>query len=370
MKSYSKEVNRIATDVHAFLSRTFTSVNLEGPPVDSDALKGKPVMAVCTHRSHTDYFILGAVANTLGIENVRFAAGDNLTDLPYIGPKFKSLGAFPVSREKATGRSYLKYLCSQVVDMLNDGDNMIVFPEGGRSYRGNMMKIRGGIIGAHVLSQWRNRDKKHYYLPAAISYEQLPELRYFDMLERGRTLRKGAKGKMVKKARGNLFYFGADAIAFSKFLLANKVGAHYGNVYIDYDEPVAVEDLVDLDALHNKKQKDEFYAHRAAMQQVGDRIYQKFQSLLRLLPMHILAGAMVGKLECGRKEAVEQCGRIMDRLHTQDRNVKSLEGLSEREIVAQGMRQLATMHGVSVRHGRLQVKKSTVVKYYAAALQD
>ncbi len=57
-------------------------------------------MIVSSHRSHLDYILLGIHCSKLGYRNLRFAAGDNLTRMPYIGTKFASLGAFPIYRNR------------------------------------------------------------------------------------------------------------------------------------------------------------------------------------------------------------------------------------------------------------------------------
>jgi len=60
---------------------------------------------------------------------MRFAAGDNLTNLPIIGPKFKAFGSFPIKRSSSLNRSYIINLSNRVVGMIEDNDSIIVFPK-------------------------------------------------------------------------------------------------------------------------------------------------------------------------------------------------------------------------------------------------
>ena len=104
MNSYHQAVVRAIKGVNAFFETTFTSVIVEGPELDIAALSRDPVMLVSSHRSHVDYFVVGSIFNRMGFKNLRFAAGDNLTKLPWIGPKFLNYGAFTVERDTGFDR--------------------------------------------------------------------------------------------------------------------------------------------------------------------------------------------------------------------------------------------------------------------------
>ncbi len=360
-------MTRVSDKVENFLKRTFNNIYLSGPDLKPEELRIHPTMAVCTHRSQLDYFLLGWHLHVMGVQNIRFAAGENLTDLPFIGKKFQSFGAFPIRRAKRLGKNYLRELSSQVVTMLNDEDNIIVFPEGGRSYKGNMMEIRGGIIGAQVLAQAQSPEKTFVFLPFSISYEQLPELPYFNMLERGKAL-KTKKGPL-NSLTGDLLYFGADAIAFTKLLLFNRIGVKYSNVYLDYDKPVAVNDLVDLKKHYLPNARDEFSANRASMQIVGTAIHQKFLRLYRLLPSHILAAYLKENPSSSIKACEEGIKSIVEKVHKQQRNCLSIQNMSDAELVERGIEQLKKMKSVKVKNQTVEIKRAEIVQYYSASIE-
>ncbi|MBD3391083.1 MAG: hypothetical protein GF418_03420 [Chitinivibrionales bacterium] len=360
-------LNRLASRVGSFLENTFAAMHFEGPALDPAYLGRLSLMPVCTHRSHTDYFILGSFLHRIGVHNIRYAAGDNLTGLPLIGPRFLSWGAFPVSRTRAMNRTYVRTLCEQVVAMLNDGGNVIVFPEGGRSYKGNMMEIKYGLIGASIVAQWRNPEREHAFFPLTISYERLPEVRYFETLEKGRAIRK-ANGYLLNRIRGNMLYFGADLMACTEFILANKSRKKHGEVFIDYREPVRVSDIVDLKECYSAKARDDFSAFRRAMQVAGNHLFEEFMRLYRLLPIHICAAATGGDRSCPRAAVIDRAGTIVARARDQKRNTKSLDTLTEEQIVDKGTEQLAALRAVTSRRNTIVVRRPSIVSYHAASI--
>jgi len=359
---------RVADNVRGFLHKTFDHIYCDGPPIDAREASKMSVMPVCTHRSQADYFIFGISLFDLGFNNIRYAAGDNLTELPFLGTKFRKMGAFPVERAKVMNRTYVRRLCEQAAGMLLGGDNIVVFPEGGRSYGGHMMELKNGMIGACLVAQWRNPDKAYYFFPAAISYEKLPELLYFDMLQKGRKLRGDSNGNVLKRLRGNMYYFGADIIAFSKFMIANKFNVTYGDVYLDYDAPVAVNDLVDLRSAYKPGARDDFSALHGAMQTVGDLMRRRFLALYRLLPMHVVSYIIDKKRPQTRSAIVQQVEGLVESLRTQQRNTKSLDHCSAEYIVDKGLEQLGAYRAVSARNNRIRIRKQSVITYYAAAI--
>jgi glycerol-3-phosphate O-acyltransferase len=366
MNDYHSTLAKTTIKTERFFKRTFARFIVDGPPIPEDVTTC-PSMIVSTHRSHADYFIVGTVFHQKGINNLRFAAGNNLTEFPYIGRKFKNWGAFAVARDKSSGKNYVRALCNQVVEMLEKGDNIIVFPESGRSYKGNMMDVRGVILSALVIAQAHDLQKKHFMVPVAISYEHLPEHPYFKMLEKGKAIRKEKCG-FLKRVYGNILYFGSDLIAFAKFLLANKLGINYGTVYIDYSQPVAIQDIIDIQSLNNAQAKDDLTAHRVSVQKICEFIYQQFMMLYRILPMHIVASILSTQGTSDTVKIREHVNSIVIALEKAHCNLKSISPLSVAEIVEQGIGQLCTIGAVAVDNGTIRIREQSILDYYAAAI--
>ena len=367
MKNYQKALSEASTKVDPFVKNTFSRITITGPALSFGELSGSPIMVVCTHRSHLDYMLLGNEFHKLGLYNLRFAAGDNLTNLPYVGEKFLSYGAFPVYRARATNRKYVFELCNQVITMLNQGDNIIVFPEGGRSYSGEMMEMKYGILAANILAQYHSPEKQHLYLPVTISYEKLPELLYFETLKRGRRLLK-QKGGGIQKTVGNTCYFGADIVAFAKLLSARYFGIHYGEIFIDYGEPVPVNDMVDIKKYYAPGKRNEFFAHKVSIQKVGETLHTWLFQLYRILPEHIVAALLLQSESYTRAEMIKRVPDIVAGLQKEKRNCKSLVTLREDEIVEKGIHQLCFSRAIKVKQNKIEIRSRNIIHYYAASV--
>ena len=368
MSEYHKALCNAKTVAESLLQKTFSNVYVEGPSISAEKLNSCPTMAVCSHRSHLDYILLGIELNKLGFCNQRFAAGDNLTNLPYIGSKFKSWGAFPVYRARAKNRNYLFQLCNQVIKMLDNGDNVIVFPEGGRSYNGNMLDMKYGILAANIIAQYLSPEKKYFYIPITLSYEKLPELHNFEILEKGRRLIK-QNISFFHKIIGNAYYFGADFFAFAKFLTAHKLGIHYGDVFIDYKEPVAVNDIVDLKKNYASGKRNEFFAHKVSIQKVGEEVRKWLLQLYRILPMHIVAAILTKSGSCTQSEITHKIPEIVVSLEKANKNCNSFITMSEKEIVEKGIEQLRFSKAIVTKTNKIEIKNIKILKYFTASLE-
>jgi 1-acyl-sn-glycerol-3-phosphate acyltransferase len=351
-----------------FFNRAFR-VHVTMPVGALDQLNGSMVMVVSTHRSQTDYFFLGWKLFEKGLKYLCIAAGDNLTGLPVIGKMFSSFGAFSVSRDLAFRKGYVRQLCMDVVAMLEAGDPILVFPEGGRSYGGNMMDPKGGILLAAIVAQARNPGKKVMLLPAAVSYEHLPELPYFDMLGKGKEMRKKAANP-VTRLLANFLYFGADVLAFGKFMLRTRLGFSQGEAFIDIGTPFSLGDIVDIKANFNESAREELSGHQTSRRVISEKIYFIFQSLYRLLPEHAVAGVLKENPGATRSDAAAAIREMRKRLAHQGRNTKTLDSLTEDQIVAIGLKQLRHKNAVAVRGGTIMIKKQSIIDYYASALME
>ncbi len=323
-------------------------------------------MIVSSHRSHLDYILLGIHCSKLGYRNLRFAAGDNLTRMPYIGTKFASLGAFPIYRNRVKRRKYVLELCEQVAAMLDGGDNVIAFPEGGRSYGGAMLKMKSGLIAANVIAQCRSPHRQHYYLPFTVSYEVLPEISYLSWLEEARRLRRDPH-RWVRRAAGSCLYYGADLAAFAGFVLLGRFGSRYGNVYLDYAEPFAVGSVIDVKNTCAPDARNVLVAHKVATRRLAEEIRRYLLRLYRILPMHVVAYELKNG-HTRRGDITARIPAIVGLLEAQGRNCRTLNALSDREVFEQGTAQLRHLNAVAVHAGDVSPIKADIVNYCAHAV--
>ncbi len=365
MSSFHQAVCNVIGKLDLFFEKYYSSINLCGPELDAAQYQEYPLMFACTHRSHMDYILIGYELHKKGFKNMRFAAGDNLTKLPYVGPRFTSLGAFTVSRDNGFERNYVRNLCDSVISMLNRGEPIIVFPEGGRSYSGAMLELKNGILGAAVLAQAKDPDKDVFLVPVAVSYELIPDLPFFNLLMKGKQLKKKSN-PFFKRIIGSLFYFGADLFAYLPLFLDKARKKKFGNVYIDYKAPVSVRSIVDVKKNRNEKARDDFSAHRVSMQQVSSYLQKELLSLYRILPVHLVSFLLKNGIDTVEKLEA-QTDSLIAKLRENNRNAELVSKLKPAEIVKQGLDILKQQKAISFKT-EINIRKQFIIDYYSAAV--
>lgn len=367
MSSYYDVVNGVHDSVDSFFKSNFGNIHIRGPHLNAQEIQKRPLMVICTHRSHIDYILIGILLHKLGFKNLRFAAGDNLTGLPLIGPWFKSLGAFTVERDNGFERNYVRNLCSNVVTMLEKREPVIVFPEGGRSYSGANIELKSGILGAAILAQAKELSKDVNLLIMSVSYEYPPDLPWFKILQKGKKLRK-RNNNIFKRIIGNAYYFGADIMAFVPMFFSKYNGRKYGDVYVDYKETVPVRSIVNIEKNRISNARDEFSAHRISMQKTGEEIHKCFISIFRLLPIHIVAVLLKSKSQVSLSELEDQVPSILNFLDNENRNIESLKPVTAAQLIESGVSQLLRLNAITLKNKNVSIKNRNVIDYFAAAI--
>jgi len=367
MSSYHQAVANVSSEVKRFMEETFTKIEISGPELDPKSLNSTPLMLVSTHRSHVDYFLAGNIFHYRGFNTLRFAAGDNLTKLPWIGPRFTSFGAFTVERDTGFNRHYVRDLCFKVVDMIEKGETVLVFPEGGRSYSGAMLDIKIGILGASVISQANNIDRDVHYIPVAVSYESPPDLPWYAMQLKGKSWRKRSN-ILPKRLLGNLLYFGADICAFVPFFFARKFRKKYGAAFVDYGKPVSIRSIIDVLAKKAEKARDDFSAHRNAMQELSEIVHKQLIRLYRILPAHVVASYLQKEGNGSRNACRHYFTETIAKLESDGRNTTQLLLHSPEENVEIGCKLLKRMKAIKVKNDSIIIRNPALISYYAATI--
>ncbi|HLV33374.1 MAG TPA: 1-acyl-sn-glycerol-3-phosphate acyltransferase [Chitinispirillaceae bacterium] len=369
MSSYHDVVCGVHNSVDNFFKSNFSNIHIRGPYLDASKIQKRPLMVISTHRSHIDYILIGILLHKMGFKNLRFAAGDNLTGLPVIGPWFKSLGAFTVERDNGFERNYVRNLCRNVITMLENREPVIVFPEGGRSYSGKAMEIKSGVLGAAILCQAKNLSDDVNLLIASISYEFPPDLPWFGLLQKGKSLRRRSNN-IFKRIIGNGYYFGADIMAFLPMLFSRYTGKKFGDVYVDFKETVSVRSIVDIEKNHIPNARDEFSAHRVSMQKAGEVIHKNFLSLFCTLPIHIVAVLIKGKLKVSINQISENVPSLLHFLSSENRNIEMLKKVSATQLVESGISQLLKLNAITINNDIIYIKNNDIINYFAAVIGE
>src|SRR5882672_8562073 len=133
------------------------------------AARGHRIVYASNHKSHTDYLVEPLVLDDNGIRPPLIAAGINLFGGP-LGLIHKHVtGAIPI-RRNIKDPAYLITLKAYVAVMLNRHD-LFFYPEGGRSYSGELKAAKTGLFNAAL-----GADRTDLVIiPVAIAYDLVLE---------------------------------------------------------------------------------------------------------------------------------------------------------------------------------------------------
>src|SRR6476620_11657792 len=135
----------------------------------SSAVRSHRVVYASNHKSHTDYLVEPLVPDDNGIRPPLIAAGINLFGGP-LGLIHKHVtGAIPI-RRNTKDPAYLITLKAYVAEMLKKHD-LFLYPEGGRSYSGELKPAKTGLLHAALTASEPNL----VIVPVGISYDLVLE---------------------------------------------------------------------------------------------------------------------------------------------------------------------------------------------------
>src|SRR5437870_5511736 len=133
------------------------------------AVRSHRLVYASNHRSHTDYLVEPLVLDDNGVRPPLIAAGINLFGGPLKLLHRHVTGAIPI-RRNTKDPAYLITLKAYVAEILKRHD-LFLYPEGGRSYSGELKPVKTGLIHA-ALTAGRS---DLVIVPAAIAYDLVLE---------------------------------------------------------------------------------------------------------------------------------------------------------------------------------------------------
>src|SRR5437867_9794897 len=133
------------------------------------AVRSHRIVYASNHKSHTDYLVEPLVLDDNGIRPPLIAAGINLFGGPLGLIHRYVTGAIPI-RRNIKDPAYLVTLKAYVAEMLKKHD-LFFYPEGGRSYSGELKPAKTGLIHAALTANTSNI----VVLPVAIAYDLVLE---------------------------------------------------------------------------------------------------------------------------------------------------------------------------------------------------
>ena len=288
-----------------------------------DATRQHRVVYVSNHRSHIDYLVEPITLDDAGVRAPLIAAGINLFGGP-LGLIHKHItGAIPI-RRNTKDPAYLITLKAYVAEILKKHD-LFLYPEGGRSYSGELKQAKTGLIHAALTADTSNI----VVLPVGISYDLV--------LEDHILARQGVKKKQRPFTREL-----AEMVRYA-------VG-YRSRVFITFGAPIPVS------GVDPESKGDVLALTRIVRARMGE--------LYKVLPTALCAAAMRPSIT--RRELESRIDAMIGTLASRRANLAVRSG---REAVDAAAEPLETRGIIVSERGRFRVRNRSVLRYYARSIE-
>jgi len=289
--------------------------------VKAAARAGRVVYA-SNHRSHTDYLVEPLVLDDNGIRPPVIAAGINLFGGPLGLIHRHVTGAIPI-RRNTKDAAYLVTLKAYIAELLRTND-FFFYPEGGRSYSGELKVPKTGLMHAAVQAA----HPHVVVVPTAVAYDLVLE----DHVLARQRLKRSQRPFSRELAEMVRYALGYRSRAFVAFGPAIPISG------IDPDSRRAV-----LEVSHE------------VMRTIG-RIY-------KVLPTAVVASAM--RPSTTRRELEQRAQALIETLHAAGANLGVTGGA---QAVDAALAPLESRGILVVNRGRIRVRNRNVLRYYARSI--
>ena len=199
------------------------------------------------HLSHWDYVATWHLFMENDLKMPRIAAGKNLNFPKFLekyGLNFRKQGAFFVDRDSLKEgshdfrRDYNSALRETFNDLLDNGNDLMIFTEGGRNYEGEVMPDESKIKKFTYKSLMNGDLRDLEVVPVAIGYDKRIEEKAFSFLSKA-----NGRGNILKK----YLYYGSDLAAFAAWPLARQLGFNKDvTCYINFGEPINLKEFEEI----------------------------------------------------------------------------------------------------------------------------
>ncbi|MGQ0734912.1 MAG: 1-acyl-sn-glycerol-3-phosphate acyltransferase [Acidobacteriota bacterium] len=275
------------------------------------------------HRSHTDYLVEPLVLDDAGIRPPIIAAGINLFGGP-LGLIHKHVtGALPIRRH-TKDPAYLITLKAYVGELLRTHD-LFFYPEGGRSYSGELKSPKMGLFSAALQAEVSNV----VFLPVAVAYDLVLE---DHILSRQR----------IKKRQRPFSRELAEMVRFA-------VG-YRSRAFVTFGRPIPVDGYDP--------------GSRRSIVELSQRVRKEIGRLYKVLPTALFAAAM--RPSIARGELVQRIDALLDSLRVIGANLGVESGRAAVEMAAEAF---ASRGIIVCEPGCFRVRERHVLRYYARSIQ-
>jgi glycerol-3-phosphate O-acyltransferase len=286
------------------------------------AARTSRIVYASNHRSHCDYLVELLVLDENGVRPPIIAAGINLFGGP-LGLLHRHVtGAIPI-RRNSRDPLYLATLKAYVAELLRKHD-LFFYPEGGRSYNGELKSPKTGLMQAALQAE----HAKLVLIPVAVSYDLV--------LEDHVLARQG-----VKRAQK----------AFSRELaeMVRYAVGYRSRVFVTFGQAIP------LDGIDAESKRAVLDLSHTVMATIG-RLY-------KVLPPTVIAAAMRPSIT--RRELESRADAILDTLRACGANLGVSSGA---EAADRAIEPLEARGILAVAGGRVRVRERNVLRYYARGI--
>ena len=281
------------------------------------------IVYASNHESHTDYLVEPLVLDDNGVRPPLIAAGINLFGGP-LGLLHRHVtGAIPI-RRNAKDPAYLITLKAYVAEILKKHD-LFFYPEGGRSYSGELKPTKTGLIHAALTAGRRDL----VIVPVAIAYDLVLE----DHVLARQRVKKGQRGFARELAEMVRYAVGYRSRAFVTFGSPIPVADR---------DPQSRADVVELTRL----------------------IRARVGALYKVLPTAVFAAAMRPSIT--RRDLESRIDRLIEELAARRANLGVTSG---KQAIEEAAEPLETRGIVVGERGRFRVRDRSVLRYYARTIE-
>ncbi len=289
----------------------------------TNAVRSHRIVYASNHKSHTDYLVEPLVLDDNGIRPPLIAAGINLFGGP-LGLLHKHVtGAIPI-RRNTKDPAYLITLKAYVAEILKKHD-LFFYPEGGRSYSGELKTAKTGLL--HAALQADRADM--VILPVAVAY---------DLVLEDRILAHQAVKRRERPFTREL----AEMVRYA-------VG-YRSRAFVTFGAPIPVADR----DVHS----------RTEVLDLARLIRARIGALYKVLPTAVFAAAMRPSIT--RRDLESRIDHVIEELAAKRANLGVMSGSQAIEEAAEP---LETRGIVVAERGRFRVRERTVLRYYARTIE-
>lgn len=287
------------------------------------AARGCRIVYASNHRSHMDYLLELLALDDAGMKPPIIAAGINLFGGPLGLIHRHVTGALPI-RRNTKDPAYHITLKAYVAELLKAQD-FFFYPEGGRSYSGELKSPKTGLLTACLQSGQPNL----VIVPVSMAYDLVLE---DHVLAR-------------QKVKGRQRAFSREVAEMVRYAVGYRSRA-----FVTFGAPIAVDDFTG--------------ASRRSVLDLGHLVMERVGAQIKVLPTALMAAAMGPSIP-----EAELAGRIDAMLVGLIARGANLDVRTSAAVIAAAAGPLEDRGIIAREDGRFRVRERGLLRYYARTIE-